>query len=96
MPSSSVVNTYRLVCKLHTGPAVLGLGRDTATGQLHLPALQHLQTMAPNCRGVSVPFPGGRCMFSNIFRCLNAYCARFGDHDIDKVMALLIDCKMLG
>jgi hypothetical protein len=52
MPSTSVINTSMLLCKLHTGPGVLGLGRDTATGQLHLPTLQQLLTMAPgapNC-----------------------------------------------
>ena len=46
MPSRNVINTYMLLCKLQTGPAVLGLGRDTATGQLQIAALQHLLTMA--------------------------------------------------
>ena len=43
-----------------------------------------------------VPFPSCRCMFSNIFRCLNACCARLGDHDIDHVTGIAIHCKMLG
>lgn len=81
MPSTSVIDTYMLACKLRTGPAVLGLGRDTAMGQLQFPALQHLLTIAPRAPEMFVAslcrvFLEEMCEHVSLFECISRGCWR--------------------